>query len=113
MKLKIPHVLIAGIALIVIASVAFGGHKPVCPEDFGTDDAGSAQYLAATDKWTNDFFDANPDATLKEWGEARHQFWVDNHCLATLKSYEEAKAGKVDPKTEKVVDDILRDATQP
>jgi hypothetical protein len=62
-----------------------------CPSDYGTDDAGSAEYLAATNKWTNDFFDAHPDATLADWANARHQFWIDNNCTKELKGYEESK----------------------
>jgi hypothetical protein len=85
----------------------------MCPDDYGTDDAGSAAYLAATNKWTNDFFDAHPDASLKEWGEARYEFWVDNHCTAVLKDYEQVKAGKADPEATKIIDGILRDVTQP
>lgn len=81
-----------------------------CPDDYGTDDAGSAEYLAATDKWTNDFFDSHPDASLKDWGEARHQFWVDNHCTAALESYEQAKAGNADPKKMEEIEGIIRDA---
>lgn len=107
-------------ALSVLAVVALTGgaffimhHEPVCPDDFGTDDAGSAQYLAATDKWTNDFFDSHPDATMTDWAEARHQFYIDHHCVESLKRYEEAKAGKGDPKTMQMVNDVLRDATQP
>lgn len=80
-----------------------------CPDDYGTDDAGSAEYLAATDKWTNDFFDSHPDASLKDWGEARHQFWIDNHCTAALERYEQAKAGKADPEMMKRVDGVIRD----
>lgn len=81
-----------------------------CPDAYGTDDVGSAEYLAATNKWTNDFFDSHPDASLKDWGEARHQFWVDNHCTAALQRYEEVKAGNVDPKKMEEIEGILRDA---
>jgi hypothetical protein len=76
----------------------------------GTDDAGSAAYLASTNKWTNDFFDAHPDATMTDWSQARYQFWVDNHCTAALEGYEQAKAGKADPEMMKRVNGIIRDA---
>ena len=62
-----------------------------CPDDYGTDDAASATYLAATNKWTNDFYDTHPDATLTDWAVARQQFWVDNNCTASLQRYDEYK----------------------
>lgn len=58
-----------------------------CPDDYGIDDAGSTEYLAATNKWTNDFFDAHPNATLRDWTLARQQFWVDNNCTQALQRY--------------------------
>ena len=81
-----------------------------CPDDYGTDDAGSAEYVAATNKWTNEFFDAHPDATMTDWANARHQFWIDNHCTKALQSYEEAKAGKADPKRMETINGIVNDA---
>lgn len=81
-----------------------------CPDDYGTDDAGSAEYLAAMDKWTNDFYDAHPGATLSDWAAARHQFWVDNHCTAALQRYEDAKAGKADPATMERIKSGIQDA---
>lgn len=83
-----------------------------CPDDYGTDDAGSAEYLADTDKWTNDFYDTHPEATLGEWAEARKQFWIDNECTEALERYNQAKAGKADPEMVKMVDGVLRDAIQ-
>lgn len=62
-----------------------------CPDDYKTDDAGSAEYLAATNAWTNDFFDTHPDATPTDWALARQQFWVDNNCTAALQRYTKYK----------------------
>jgi len=80
-----------------------------CPDDYATDEAGSAEYLASTDKWTNDFYNTHPEATLTEWAEARKQFWIDNNCTEAIKRYEEAKTGNADPETVKMIDQILRD----
>lgn len=72
-------------------------HKsPICPDDYATDDAGSAEYLEATDKWTNEFFDVNPDATMSDWAEARHQFWIVNRCTKALERYDQAKTSESD-----------------
>ena len=81
-----------------------------CPDDYANDDAGSAEYLATTEKWTNDFFDAHPEATLTDWAEARYQFWVDNNCTAALQRYDEAKAGKADPATIERIKNGIQDA---
>lgn len=97
--------------LVAVGGATLFGHRAMCPDDFGTDDADSAAYLAATNKWTNDLFDTHPDATMVDWAEARHQFYIDNNCSESLKRYEEAKAGKADPETMKMVNDVLRDAT--
>lgn len=67
-----------------------------CPDDYATDDAGSKEYLAATDKWTNDFFDAHPGSTLSDWANARKQFWVENKCTLAIQRYEEAKSMSAD-----------------
>ena len=111
MKRKAPSILIAGIAVIIITSATLAGHKPLCPDDFGTDDAGSAQYLASVDAWTNSFFDSHPDASMTDWAEARHQYWIDNHCIAALQGYEDVKNGKADPATMEQVNKVIQDAT--
>ena len=95
---------------IAVGAISASDSNPVCPDDFGTDDAGSAQYLASTDRWTNDFFDKNPDASLTDWANARHQFWIDNHCTAALERYEDIKAGKADPKAVEAVNNVIQEA---
>src|ERR1043166_7686638 len=100
---------LAFLALLVAGTLKLSAHSPKCPDDFGTDDAGSAAYLASTDKFTNDFFDQNPDASLTDWANARHQFWVDNHCVAALERYEQAKAGNADPKTMEAVNKVIEE----
>ncbi len=64
----------------------------VCPEDLDSD-----VKLTSFEKWANDFYDSNPDASLSELTEARHQFYVDNNCTITLERYEQVKSGKADP----------------
>jgi len=79
-----------------------------CPDEYGTDDKGSAEHLQATNKWTNDFFDAHPGATLSDWSKARYQFWVDNNCSKALHRYQEAKDGKANPAEVNLIDDVLK-----
>jgi hypothetical protein len=105
----IKYLLGSTLILVLVGGATLFGHSPVCPDDFGTDDAGSAQYVASVDAWTNSFFDSHPDASVSDWGEARHQFWVDNHCTAALQSYKEAKAGMVDPARMEKVEAVIQD----
>jgi len=112
MKKKLLYIGI--VAIVLVGGFAIYSYRSAslakCPSAYGTDEAGSAEYLAATNKWTNDFFDTNPDATLMEWAEARRRFWIANDCTKELQAYENAKAGKVDPKKMQEVEGILRDA---
>ncbi|MEK7606269.1 MAG: hypothetical protein AAB458_01595 [Patescibacteria group bacterium] len=110
-ELLVPWIFIA--IYTVLFSVSVGiipiDHRAVCPDAYGQDDAGSAAYLASTDKWTNDFFDHHPDADMTDWAQARRQFWIDNHCTAALERYEQAKAGKADPKVMEAVNKVIQE----
>lgn len=95
MKRKIIYICIF-VTPVILGSIFYFYKSPIseqarCPDDYGTDDAGSAEYLAATDKWTNEFYDTHPGATLSDWAKARYQFWVDNNCTLALQRYEQAK----------------------
>lgn len=67
-----------------------------CPDEYGTDDAGSAEYLADFDKWTNNFYEKHPGAILADFSNARFQFWENNNCIQAIQRYREAKEGNVD-----------------
>lgn len=91
---KLPHILVTLLVLaagfyLLVSHVRHG--SIICPDDYADTDAGSTAYITDTNKWTNDFFDAHPDATLADWSAARHQFWIDNNCAAALERYDEAK----------------------
>ena len=117
MKRNIVYIVIP---LVVIAILYFfvgpmskqANTQQKCPEDYGTDDAGSAEYLADFDKWTNDFYDNNPGATLTEWSAARVQYWKDNNCVAALARYKEAKDGKADPEIMDAINDSVQRAIE-
>ena len=84
------------VTLVIIGVIFYFYKSPIseqarCPDDYATDDAGSAEYLASTDKWTNDFYNDHPGSTLSDWAEARYQFWVDHNCTLALQRYEQAK----------------------
>jgi DUF1680 family protein len=80
--------IVGGIAMLaVVGAVTFRHHSPVCPDDFTTAEEQTAAMVA----WENRFFDNNPDGTLSDMAEARHQFYIDNHCSAALERYEWAK----------------------
>ena len=115
MKRNIVYIVIP---LVVIAILYFfvgpmskqANTQQKCPEDYGTDDAGSAEYLADFDKWTNDFYDNNPGATLTDWSKARYDYWVRNGCTTAIARYKEAKEGKADPKTMEIIDNSISEA---
>lgn len=76
-KISLAGIILAVVLISLVVVYVKDGYKPnkpICPDDYGTDDAGSAEYLASIDKWTNDFFDTHPDASILDWGEARHAF---------------------------------------
>jgi hypothetical protein len=81
-----------------------------CPDEYATDDTGSAEYLASMDSWTNNFYDLHPGASLSDWSAARHQFYVDNNCTLTLQRYQDAEDGKADPETMKRIEMGIREA---
>ncbi len=80
---------------------------PICPSDFPETDAGDEARMNALDRWTNEFFDTHPYASLGDWAEARHQFWVDNNCEKELQGYEEIQAGGGDQKKLKVIKKVI------
>lgn len=117
-KNKVIYICI--ICVVVVLGTAFYAYQKLnskqisvlqkCPDDYGTNDAGSAEYLADFDKWTNDFYDKHPGATLSEWSDARYQFWVDNKCTAALQRYKDAKDGKADPAVLEQIENTIRGA---
>lgn len=80
--------LVGVLVLVTTVSILSFARRPVCPDDFTNE----KDQMASIDNWTNDFYDKHPGASLTEWGEARHQFWIDNRCTKALQRYEEAKA---------------------
>jgi hypothetical protein len=80
-----------------------------CPDDYSKDDVGSAERQAALEKWSDDFYNSYPEATIVDWADARHQFWVDNNCTAALQRYQDVLDGKADPVTVERVKNALQD----
>ena len=110
MKKFLPYILVLVILCAGFYFFASSGKSDAlkCPDDYADDDAGSAAYVAATNKWTNDFYDAHPGATLADWSAARYQFWLDHHCTAALQRYQDAKDGKANPATMEWISNDLR-----
>ena len=107
MKRKILYLCIL-FTLFIIVYLYQPRELKKCPDDYPTTDAGSAAYLKDFDEWTNTFFDTHTGATLRDWSNARHQFWVDNNCIEVLKRYEEAQSGNADPTTMKRIEDTVK-----
>jgi len=100
MKKKLPYILIAIIFISLCAILYFykniNTHQK-CPDDYADTDTGQAEKIADMDKWTNKFYDTHPNATLSEWSNERHQYWIDNNCKEALERYKEVKDSNADP----------------
>lgn len=79
-----------------------------CPDDYANTEVGTMESKTDFDRWTNDFFDSNPKATLADWSNARYQFWVANGCVSALRRYEEGLNGK-DPDKIKLINDTIEE----
>lgn len=75
-----------------------------CPQDYENSD----EKIAAFEKWTNDFYDKNPNASLGDFSEARKDFYIQNNCKEALQRYEDYRAGNVDPKTKEMIEELLK-----
>ena len=91
-KSLIPVIFVALCAILYFHYGPAPNKLSKCPDDYTDTDAGFNEKLADINKWTNDFYDNHPGATLGDWNKARYQFWVDNKCTEALKRYNEAKA---------------------
>ena len=95
MKKKIIYISIPVIFIALAILYFYYGPAPnklsKCPDDYADTDAGFNEKMADMNKWTNDFYDNHPGATLGDWNKARKQYWIDNKCTEALKRYEEVK----------------------
>jgi len=95
LKKKITYILI--LVILIALTVLYFHYGPApnklsrCPDDYADTDVGFNEKMADMNKWTNQFYDNHPGATLGDWNKARYQFWVDNKCTEALKRYNEAK----------------------
>lgn len=55
-----------------------------CPDEYES----SEEYLASTNKFTNAFFDKNPDASLTDWANERKRFYDIKGCSKAIQRYE-------------------------
>lgn len=96
MKKKIIYISISVIFITLAISYFYYGPAPNklsrCPDDYPDTDTGFNEKMADMNKWTNDFYNRNPGATLGDWNKARYQFWVDNKCTKAIERYNQAKA---------------------
>jgi hypothetical protein len=114
MKKNILYLSILFVVFAILYFVVGPITKPVtlekCEDDYADTDVGSAEYLADFDKWTNDFYDNNPGATLTDWSKARYDYWVKNNCQVAIARYNEAKVGKADPEVMEKIDNGIQKA---
>ena len=97
--------------IILFSSIFFIQNRtePKCPEDFPDTDKGSANRVASMNRWTNSFYDVHPGATLGGWAKSRLEFYKENNCTISLQRYNDAKAGKADPETMKMIKATIKE----
>lgn len=102
MRRKILYILIV-IIFVTFSIILYTFYGPApntslrCPDDYPDTDTEQAEKIADMDKWTNNFYDKHPNATLSDWSKTRYQYWIDNDCKEALERYKEAKDGNADP----------------
>lgn len=110
MKKKTVYIIII-IVLVFISTILYFHYNlnthQKCPDEYANKD--SNEYQKDLDKWTNQFYDTHPSATLSDWNKARYQFWVDNDCKEALQRYKEAKDGNADPNKMKIIEDTIQE----
>lgn len=96
MKKKIIYISIPVIFIALAILYIYYGPAPnslsMCPDDYADTDAGFNEKMADMNKWTNQFYDNHPGATLGDWNKARYQYWIDNRCTKAIERYNESKA---------------------
>ena len=120
MKGKISYIFIF-VIFITLCGVVFYFYKipppkqvnkthQKCPDGYPDTNAGSAEYLADFNEWTNAFYEKNPNAGLSGWSKARYQFWVDNNCAESIRRYSQAKNGTADAGQMKLIEKTIQQA---
>ena len=63
-----------------------------CPENYENSD----EKMAALKKFSDYFYDNHPDASIGDFLDARHDFWVERNCTASIKGYNDYINGNLD-----------------
>jgi len=78
--------------LVLLSGLYFIVHKsPKCPDDYAT----AEESTEAMNVWTNAFFDENPEASIKDWGDARLDYYHQNNCTEAIERRERYESGDV------------------
>lgn len=112
MKNNLIYISIAIIFIFLCATLYFYNNLNThqkCPDEYSNTDKGSMEYQKDFDKWTNQFYDTHPDATLSELSKARYQYWIDNDCKEALERYKEAKDGNADHTKMNLIEDTIQE----
>lgn len=102
MRRKIFYILIV-VIFITFSIILYFLYGPApntlskCPDDYPDTDTGQAEKMADMDKWTNQFYNTHPNATLSDWSNERYKYWIANNCKEALERYKEAKDGNANP----------------
>ena len=84
-------------------NISYKTNNPICPDDFKD----SKQKIALFTEWGKEFWENNPNATVRDFSKARVNFWKENNCTEALKRYDDYMAGNVDEDTKKLIEDVI------
>jgi len=105
--LKENWIKFSSIFLLAIGLFWFlGNNSPKCPEDFSN----SEEKVSAFDKWTKNFYEKNPDASIGDLVDARNNYYRENNCTEALKRYNDYIAGDVDSGIKQMIEEIVDEA---
>lgn len=110
-------ILVALLIVGLVINTVFFPNNPICPDDF----TNSEEEIADFEKWVDNFYTENPEATISEISRARVDFWIDNNCKGALKRYADYVAGNIDEETKQLIEmvenetkvKIKQDASKP
>lgn len=96
------NILIVAI-LGLVALMSYNQNRFKCPDEYET----SEELLASLTRWTDDFYDKNPDASIGDWADARQVFYRQNDCKEALQRSADYDSGNADPVAKKRIDDAV------
>lgn len=78
----------------------------LCPDDYENFE----DQIADFDKFSKDFFDNNPEASITDLFKERLNFYKENNCTEALKRYNEYQSGDVSEENKTMIESVVDEA---